>query len=646
MKKYMILLAALVVAAGCEKGRNDDLSVRRSLTFTADAVATKTALGADWSVSWVDGDPVSILWDGGKAQAKARLEDGKALFSATVGEAENYWCVYPSTVGASLGPDGEISFPQPLEQSGRFEDCAVITSRASRETLDFGRFHSAVGLVQFTLTDNSITRVLFTSTEENILIHTAGKGTYYFALLPGTHLQEMSFRLGTDSAWKGTAIGGEPVETAAGQILCIRTPLNEKMTGEDDIVITNEEMLLAALQGDGGALDGKTLRVKAGTYHLGLSLNYAEAISFTIKGEEGTVFTGDHACLTVSSGKANLTLEGITFQDCTNDAEGGALCLKTGVHEIRGCTFTGNAITSTTSDRTGGAIYVGGTASADITGCTFTGNKVKVTGGGALAFYAATTSRVLNCVFKDNNPDKIGNGGAILQKKADGYLFVAGCSFDGNACTTNGADIFSSAGAALLLYNCTGVNPVNTSAGNLGFVRANVPMFMACCTYAAQTVGEANGCVAFGTSGTEKNSVINNLVVCDAGNAFSSAFTNNNPNLTRQVASYGYNVFTRAPKIVWTASGTGPDLEGTTCESIFTGAPALSAAGVLVWSGPSTLGEFKTASASDVEAAMKGYALGGAAFYDYLTENEAFAVDGAGNPRTGAWWPGAYQGAE
>ena len=68
MKKYLTVLALLLAAVSCGKGELTDLpQTTLELTFTADAVAayaggnaTRTSLGADWSVSWVEGDQVSI----------------------------------------------------------------------------------------------------------------------------------------------------------------------------------------------------------------------------------------------------------------------------------------------------------------------------------------------------------------------------------------------------------------------------------------------------------------------------------------------------------------------------------------------------------------------------------------------------------
>lgn len=707
MKKYIVLFVLILLAAGCRKETpgmavQDGGAAQRSLTFKADLLAaggtaTKTTLGSDWSVSWAEGDEVSILWKGGRSVSAAAIEGSKVSFSAIVDDAADYYAVYPSSVSASVLADGSLSVQVPSVQDGTFAGCAVIVSHTTREALDFGRFRSAVAMVRFTLEDPSATRVRFSSPDGNgvcgavttdaslnsfsaepagsaIDLPVEGAGTYYFALLPGLDLPGLKFQVGTEASWKGTAQSGIPVSLSAGDLLCVKTAIDNHIEVEGNFYISVEgsgskDGSSSANAGDAGflrtllsspssgsLLDGRKVFIAAGKYDLAiedksLRLSYDTSTHVTLQGEAGTVFTtslsGAEGCiLTVADNNVCLSVKGIAFTGASHEGSGGAVCLTAGSHSFNDCSFYDNEVTSTTSDRTGGAVYVGGNATADFTRCSFERNKIAVTGGGALGFHAPGTCRILDCKFVQNGDKNVGNGGAIIQKHSDNTLFIAGCSFDSNACNTNGSDIFSSKGTALMLYNCTGVNPENKVAGNLGFVRANSPVFLGNCTYSQPVVGEANGCVAFGVSGEEKNRIINNLVVCNEGNSFSSAFTSSNTSLTRDAASLGYNVLTKAPNIVWKGDGVSADLSGISYSALFSAEPALSGDGVLVWDGPAAkLSGFKTASAAEMEAAIKGYAGCGTEFYKWLTDNGAFAVDGAGNPRgTDGWWPGAYQG--
>ena len=617
MKKYIILAMAIMVAACSKISSPEPVETKIQLRFSADASITKTSLGADWSVNWVEDDPVSILWDGGCADTKAVLKDGKAYFSAVVDEKAAYYAIYPATIPASIAPDGELVFSIPSSQSGRFEDCAVITAKTTRERLDFGRFKSAVSLVCFTITGDDYGSVVFTAPEvDPVTIATPSAGKYYFALPAGVCLSSLKFTLGS----KGTAEGKHPVTLQAGDILCIDKPLEENMEVIGDVHVSDVSALIALLTDPVqlGSLDGHTIHVDEGTYDLGstgaaIDLKADNPVSIRLAGVAGkTVFTtslsGDKGCILTASKNVSLTLEGIRFTGASHNGTGGALCLTGGAHVIRGCEFIDNACTSTSSDRTGAGIYVGGAASADIRSCYFEGNTVAVTGGGAIGIYTEKVCSIVDCTFQGNNLGKIGNGGAILQKKAGNYLYVVGCHFKGNACKTNGSDIFSSAGAGLLLYGCDFADPIGDSAGNLGCVRSNVPVFAGSCTMTAAKVGEANGLLAIGKSSETDNVIVDNIILCDEGNAISSAFTSTNTALRRTVVSYGHNLYTKAPNIDFAGDGASLDKSGTTLSAYTaSGAPE----------------GYTRASDAEKEAAL-GAAVGGSAFLSWLKENSLF----------------------
>lgn len=678
MKKYIIVFAALLAAFSCKvenplvSGGDAVPGGGTLLTFTAEIETTRTVLGSDWSVTWAEGDEVSILWKGGRAVAPAVIADGKVTFSAAVDEAEGYFALYPATLSASVGDDGRLVFTLPSQQNGSFSDCAAIASYSTREALDFGRFRSAVGLIRFNIGDSGISRVSFSSAGDvpvsgsvsvspafdrfdiapdagpiEVAVH--GQGRYFMAVLPGLSLPGLDFRLGTPNAWKGSASSSTPAVIGADDVLCINTPLDENMVSEGEVVVDDVETLKALLSGSAEDIDGKILRVGPGTYKLGLALDYATPVSFAITGAEGTVFTGDDACLTVNSAKVNLILDGITFSGCTHNGEGGALCLKAGNHTVKNCTFTDNQTTSSTADRCGGAVYVGGTASADISGCVFTGNSYAVTGGGALAVFTTGLVTVLDCKFSGNGNKGVGNGGAILQKKAGNKTYIAHCSFEGNACNTNGPDIFTSAADAMLIYNCTFINPdhPDKESQNRGSIRINAPLLLANCSFAMEvgtTAGAAcnNGSVAFG-QGTD-NVIVNNLILSDNGYSMGTG-TSYTGSTKRSVTSYGHNVYHQAPNITLTDEGGATDLTGIRLSDVLASIK-LSGAGVLEWDGPAaSLGGFQPVSAHAMETIIGAYARGGSDFLAWLKDKGIFNTDAAGNVRDdAAWWPGSYQG--
>lgn len=694
MKKYMILFAAVLLAACTAKEMPDSVkpeeavdTPRQTLTFTADVVVTKTTLGTDWSVSWNEGDQVKILWNGGEATCEAELKGGKACFSAVVDEVKEYYAVYPAGIEAQVGADGKLVLDIPTAQSGLFEDNAVIVAHTTREALNFGRFKSAVGMIRFSVTDPTVTKVRFTATDgkpvggsvaagpelayetapgnASVDVAVKGAGTYYLSVLPGLQLAGLSFQLGSDEKWFGTASSQTPATIQAGQILLVSASLEDNLVIEGDIYITEPEALRSLLSNPASAskLDGHTVHVSAGTYDLaieekGLSLDFEQAITLKIVAEEGTVFTtslsGAEGCiLTVDSDNVNLDMEGVTFTGGSHNGSGGAVNLTKGKHVFRNCTFDKNESTSTSADKTGGAVNVGGIAEADFEGCIFTDNRANVTGGGALAVYTTGVVRVLDCVFTGNTSHTgtayVGNGGAILQKKAGNILYVANSHFCGNGTNTNGPDIFSSAGAALLLFNNTLAHPLYPQANSLnrGLVRVNVPALVVNCTFVMQvdesTVGAGcnNGVLAF--SQNNNNVIMGNLMLANAGYSM-GAGANYAGSTKKQATTAGYNVYNVAPKIELTDEGGSTDVKGIRTADIVS-SDELSADGLLHWDGPAAkIPAYQMPTSAQVESVLKAYPLGGEVFYNWLVAKGVFGKDAAGNARGNAWWPGAYQG--
>lgn len=692
MKKYMILFAAVLLAACTAKETPDSIvqekgARRQALTFTADAVVTKTTLGADWSVSWNEGDQVKILWNGGETTCEAELEGGKAYFNAVVDEVKEYYAVYPAGIDAQVGADGKLVLAIPTAQSGRFEDSAVIVAHTTRESLNFGRFKSAVGMIRFSITDPSVTKVRLTATDSkpvggsvsagpdlayetvpgsaSVEVAVDGAGTYYLAVLPGVQLSGLSFQLGNEEKWFGTASSQTPAAIQAGQILLVSASLEENLVIEGDIYITEPEALRSLLSNPASAskLDGHTVHVSEGTYDLaieekGLSLDFEQAITLKIVAEEGAVFTtslsGDEGCiLTVASDKVNLEVEGVTFTGGSHNGPGGALNLTKGKHVFRNCTFDKNVSTSTSADKTGGAVNVGGTAEADFEGCTFTDNRATVTGGGALAVYTTGMVRVLNCTFTGNTSNTgtayVGNGGAILQKKAGNILYIANSRFSGNGTNTNGPDIFTSAGAALLLFNNTLAHPLYPEGNSLnrGLVRVNAPALVVNCTFVMQVdetgtgAGCNNGVLAF--SQNNNNVIMGNLMLTNAGYSM-GAGANYASTTTKKATTAGYNVYSEAPKIEFTDKGGNTDVTGIRTADIVS-SDALSSDGLLLWNGPAVkLPAYQAPTPAQVETVIKEYPVGGTDFYNWLVAKGVFGKDAEGNDRGNAWWPGAYQG--
>ena len=756
-----------------------------SMTFTAD-LGTKTTLNGT-AVSWAEGDEIEIYWgteSGDHTTATAVITDGKARFSAEVGETGPYYAVYPASTAAEFMPAASaeenptFKIVVPQQQSGKFEDVAIVTSYTTAEQLNFGEFKSAVSLVKFNISNPSVTRVAFVpyscnpsvgkvtvDSGKNVSVASgdasqgvitlnaiSGEGTYFLSMLPDVQIDGVGFRIGTGTEWLGVCAKKQADLTLArNEILSVSTAIDTKIhngdwyitpegaglkdgsswenAGDADMffslmaynynqpasqafaswrsnghsiflgtgeyknfmptagtrcsIYTNllESTPVIDIRGGYDATNGEKSQTEQTVFNAELgSESYTGFFKFNtgcfaslkidgitfkngqVPNQGGALWIGCPAeisncsfiaCKQTGTESSSVgggalyvseatTIENCTFDNCISSTSGGALYVAGKVAEVRGCSFNANATTSKTADKTGGAIYVGGSASINLDACTFEANKTAVTGGGALAFYSTAISTILNCRFNGNNPDKKGsNGGAILQKQASSTLYVANCSFDGNACATNGADIFTSKGNALLLYNCTSRGQINTASVSLGSVRANCPVLVANSSLYTGSAGTTHGVLCFGTNNTdseEKNVIVNSIFLCDKADG--PSFGTGSTSATRTIASYGHNLYSTTSKVTVKDKGSATDVKSKTAGDVGL-STELSSEGQLVWAGPDD--SFTKATASEIETVLNAFAYGGAAFCDWLKTKGIFGKDASGYDRGDTWWPGSYQ---
>jgi predicted outer membrane repeat protein len=81
------------------------------------------------------------------------------------------------------------------------------------------------------------------------------------------------------------------------------------------------------------------------------------------------------------------------------DWDGGGIFLGASTAHLESCAFSGN-----TADYGGGVACVN--SPTDFENCSFSGNSA-THGGGLVSAFAASTSDVVNSVFRDNTPDQI-----------------------------------------------------------------------------------------------------------------------------------------------------------------------------------------------------------------------------------------------
>ena len=235
MKKIFYILSVALAAAACSKTEyptntpEPQEPMAGKVEFSAifgEAPVVKSEISGT-SVLWKAGDEISILWNGGKTTAQADAAGEKANFEATVDQAAEYFAVYPSKASVSL-TESTLAVGIPAEQNGAFEDANIAIARTSDRTLVF---KNLCALGKITLSRNDIAKVVFKSNngqdlagnatlsldnngvptvvetsspvDSIVLTPAAGDafaaGSYYFAAIPSTLNEGVSFTLTTVS---------------------------------------------------------------------------------------------------------------------------------------------------------------------------------------------------------------------------------------------------------------------------------------------------------------------------------------------------------------------------------------------------------------------------------------------------------------
>ena len=235
MKKIAYFLSVALMAAACSKTENPVNNnepqqpatgeVEFSAVFGEVPVAKSELSGS--KVLWKAGDEISIIWDGGRTTAQADTDGEKANFPATVDAASEYFAIYPSAASVTLN-EGALTVGIPAQQNGAFEDANIAIARTSERSLVF---KNLCALGKITLSRNDIAKVEFkgngnqslagnatlsldangvpsvssvASPAETIVLtpasgDTFAAGSYYFAAIPSTLEQGVSFTLTTVS---------------------------------------------------------------------------------------------------------------------------------------------------------------------------------------------------------------------------------------------------------------------------------------------------------------------------------------------------------------------------------------------------------------------------------------------------------------
>lgn len=459
------------------------------LTLSAVSDETKTTLDGT-AVKWAAGDQIKVYCSDESAYDFELVGEGGSAtgdFTGLVPSGKTaLYAVYPKDLYSSVS-SSTVNVTIPAAQEGTFGKGNIAVAKVDGEhNMAFKNVNAFVG---FTV-GADITKVVVSSVGgENLsgtlAVDCSGEnpaagalsdggssitvtfpestgGTYYVAIAPGiTHSKGLLLTWYNGTTVTGTYWLNKAITTVANNVYDMETVSADghyyvsvdgagKKNGMNAANAwsasqfwsklhpggTNPEMDNAKLAN----INGATFHLAAGTYKWGadaaINIDESETISFTIKGESGTIFsgdddgddTGDHRILTLG-GNMNVTFDGISFvKGKVTDENGGALNIaNTGTWLFKGCTFSDNEATKDSKNTHGGAIY--SAQSIEIEECTMSNNGasygacVAVSGNGKIAVVKGGT-------FQNNAA--AGNGGAI-QVENGAYLEIN----DDGVLTTN-----------------------------------------------------------------------------------------------------------------------------------------------------------------------------------------------------------------
>jgi len=500
---------------GPEESPVPDGYVRMTLKAVSDE--TKTTVDGT-TVKWAKDDQIKVYYSNGEAVDFTLVGDGGSASgefdgTAPVGATALY-AVYPTDLYASVSETTvNVTIPDD-SQDGVFGKGNIAVAKVNGDKMSFKNVNAFVG---FTVPAGA-TKVVVSSvggqnlagtlavdcSEENPTAGALSSGsssitvtfpvstgdTYYVAVAPGVELTKgllLTWYNGEDVT--GTYWLNKAVTTASGSIINMETVSTDgnyyvSVNGVGKKNGMNADNAWSAAQFwsklhpggtdtkmDGAKLaniNGATFHLAEGTYNWGtdaeININETETISFTIKGESGTIFTGDdddddagdHRILSLG-GNMNVTFEGISFENGkVTDGNGGALNISAGQWTFTSCTFSGNEASGN-----GGAINLSG-GSATIYKSTF--NRNEATGnGGAINVAEGAKIEVLkaqaNTQFTNN--EATGNGGAVNVESKNNSISnrINNADFKRNSANNGGAIAVRGGSDAdttkLVFSNCT-----------------------------------------------------------------------------------------------------------------------------------------------------------------------------------------------
>ena len=170
MKKIFRLFAALAattMAFSCMEEANPETGVQNggskfegpmvTLTFSVDEL-TKTSYDKENGHQWSEGDQIKIVY-GTEDDAFTVAEVVDGAVTATVGDVDTYYAVYPETTTYTLavpegGAEAQLSIVIPQTQDGSFKQANIMAAKTTKTDAMF-EFKNLTHIFKFTLSDDT-----------------------------------------------------------------------------------------------------------------------------------------------------------------------------------------------------------------------------------------------------------------------------------------------------------------------------------------------------------------------------------------------------------------------------------------------------------------------------------------------------------
>ena len=556
-KDRFVLVALALVSLACNKEMTDETPVQgnaNTVVFTAN-VPTRTTIDAnDQAVSWVAGDEVKFVWDGGSTTATASASGSSTTFTVEVGEgATEIYAVYPAAAGGGYNEGSVNVHFSGSRTDGSFaaNDICVAKAVKSGDTWNTTlAFKNVACLLKVGVTGSDVVRLQVVAVGGETIsgavpvgidgnnvtygemvgeggttvnMDVSGPGNYYIPVLPGVSLSD-GFRInrfvdaenqitpffynGSFTTTRAKLIKIADIDSHAGQYYV--TPSGAgAMSGQSWNNAMDADKFKAFIENADNyfLLRGATFHLSAESFTFGdylqPSFDGHSEVSFIIEGTKSgsdiTTFiggSGQPAGTLWPKTSCNVTVKNVKFTGTDGDSNRGAIRVNTSSAKLtlENCVFDNNATAGN-----GGAVclYKGLTTIND---CEFTSNSGNL--GAAVYVEGATTLNVSGSTFTSNtakhSTDDYG-GGAIYIKSSGATVAIDDCTFTGNKASNKcGGAICVKGGdgdTALTLNDCTFTNNYAKGWGGAILFKVSGTMDVTDCEFNGNYAGGDSGAI-------------------------------------------------------------------------------------------------------------------------------------------------------